>query len=115
VFLFWLLLTYRAVWRPEASSSLNTLTYTLTGLVIAGYCLVSLIVFLRKYLRTPVMARKEQGLGLVLWGSLLGFFPAMLGFMPALSGVPGHEIFFVSLVLVPISWSRAAKRLSGRV
>ena len=109
--LFWMLLAYRAMFRPEDSSSLNTLTYLLTGLVIAGYGLISLIVFLRKYLKTPASARKEQGLGLMLWGSLLGFIPAMAGFMPALSGVPGHEVFFVSLVLVPISWARAAQRV----
>lgn len=110
-FLFWMLLSYRAVWRPEGDSALNTLTYLITGLVIAGYGLASIIVFLRKYLKTPAPGRKEQGLTGMLWGSLLGFIPALLGYMPALSGVPGHEYFFVSLVLVPLTWSRATQRV----
>jgi len=110
--MFWLLLSFRTLVRPDSSTALNTITYSLTGLVIAGYCLVSVIVFLRRFLKTPRSDRKHQGTHLILWGSILGFLPAMLSYTPVLAAVPGSQYFFASLALVPMSWFLAVHRFS---
>ncbi len=107
-FLFWLLVSFRALPGPNISSALNAFTYILTGLVIAGYFLAGLIVFLRRYIRTPVEDRGSSGMRLMLLGSLTGFLPAAIGYMPALSSVPGNEYFFISLIVLPPAWTKAA-------
>ncbi len=105
---FWLLVSYRSLFVTEASSALNTFTYVLAGLVTAFYLLAGMIVFLRRYIRATPEERKNHGLRLILWGSLLGFIPAAIGFMPGLSGIPGSEYFFISLMLPPLGWALAA-------
>jgi hypothetical protein len=106
-FLFWVLVSYRAFFMPDA---LSTATYVFSGLVSAFYLLAGVIVFLRRYIRTAPEQRGPQGLHLVLWGSLLGFVPSAIGFMPAFSSVPGSQYFFLSMVIPPVFWAMAAIR-----
>jgi hypothetical protein len=107
-FLFWLLLSYRALFPGTHSTALDTFTYFLTGLIMASYLLVGVIVFLRRFIKTSKALRKPLGMHLMLLGSLAGFLPAGVAYMPALSSVGGHEYFFASLILLPIVWTRAA-------
>jgi hypothetical protein len=111
-FLFWLILVYRAFFSGEPSNALNIVTYVFTGILMGGYLLVGLVVFLRRYIRTPRKERSPGGMRLMLFGSLAGFAPAAIGYMPALSGMPGNEYFFASLMVLPLVWSRAAAFVS---
>lgn len=106
-FLFWLLVSYRAV--ADVSEAMNTFTYIVAGIVMSGYFLAGVIVFLRRYIRCPNDERGPVGMRLVLWGSVAGFLPAVVGFMPAFSGLPGNEYYFVSLSLLPLAWISAAR------
>jgi len=106
-FLFWLLLSYRALFPSETETVLDTFAYVMTGLIMTGYLLAGLIVFLRRYIRTAKELRGSNGLRLMLWGSLVGFMPALIGFLPALSSVPGTDTYFISLAILPLVWSRA--------
>ena len=110
-FLCWLLVGYWAQFVADDYDALNSAAYVLTGLVLAGYFLAGVIVFLRRYIRTPREKRGPSGLRLMLWGSIIGFLPAIIGYMPALSAVPGNQYFFVSLALLPIAWSGAVSRV----
>jgi hypothetical protein len=107
-FLFWLLLSYRVLFPDTGGAALDTFTYFLTGLIMAGYLLTGVIVFLRRFIKTPKALRKPLGLRLMLLGSLAGFIPAAVAYMPALSSVRGHEYIFVSLIILPLVWTRAA-------
>jgi hypothetical protein len=109
-FLFWLLVSYRAIFSVEATGAINTFTYVLTGLIMVGYFLFGLVVFLRRYIRTPIEERGPSGMRLMLLGSIAGFLPAVVGYLPALSSIPGNQYFFVSLAVLPLAWSRAAVR-----
>ena len=111
-FLFWLLVSYRALFVPEESSALSTVTYVFAGLVSAFYLLAGVIVFLRRYIRTSSDERRIYGMRLILWCSLLGFVPAAIGFMPGLSGIPGSEYFSISMMLPPLGWALAALKVN---
>jgi hypothetical protein len=113
-FLLWMVLIYRAFYFAEPSDALNVVTYVFTGILMGGYILSGIIVFLRRYVRTPKGERGAKGLNLMLFGSLAGFAPAAIGYMPALSGIPGNENFFVSLMLLPLVWTRAAILAAGK-
>lgn len=108
-FLFWLLVSYRAIFAAEASGAINTFTYVIAGLIMSGYLLSGVVVFLRRYIRCPQEERERRGMRLMLWGSVAGFLPALVGFMPVFSGLPGNEIYFVSLSILPLVWTNAAK------
>lgn len=113
--LCWLLVSMWVLKAPEASSPLSIVTYVFIGLSLAGYFLAGISVFLRRFIRMPREERGPKGLRIMLWGSLLGFLPAMIGFMPALSGLPGNEYYFVSLALLPIVWTKAALKVVSKV
>jgi hypothetical protein len=108
-FLFWLWLSYRALFAPESEGAINTVTYVFTGLIMAGYFLLGVIIFLRKYIRVPKDQRAGKGMNVMLFGSILGFLPAVIGYLPALSSMPGNRYFFVSMAVLPIAWSRAVQ------
>lgn len=109
-FMFWLLVSFRALAPRGESEAFDTYTYVLAGLVTAGYLLAGIVVFLRRYVQATRDERKAYGLRLVLWGSLLGFLPAGLSFVPPFSALPGADYFILALALPPAAWSLAVLR-----
>ena len=110
----WLLLAWRLLFTPTASGGLNTLTGVLVAVVEGGYFLFALYRILRNYSQTDSLQRKKLALNLMLWGTILGLLPALLAmlvktFSPQ-SELPGQDFYFVSLMLIPLTWAWSASR-----
>ncbi|HMB59827.1 MAG TPA: PDZ domain-containing protein [Xanthomonadales bacterium] len=115
-FLLWLLLAYRVLFTPTATSALSTVTQFLSGVIIFGYLVFSLYLLLRNYSRTDRSERKKLGLNLMLFASVVGFLPVFVAqlvrvFSPN-SPLPGQDYYFISLALLPMFWARSAIRLN---
>lgn len=113
-FLLWLLLAWRLIFAPDATVLLNRFSGLAMAMVEGGYFLLALFLLLHNYSRTDRPERKRLGLNWMLWGTVLGVIPAMIGllagaFSPS-SQLPGQDYYFMSLLLVPLSWAYAASR-----
>lgn len=111
--LLWLLLATRQLASPSATNFLNLASNALTGLVVGAYLLFSLITLLRQYIRASKQARAAKRLKLLFWGTLAGLVPVMAGsVIQALwssNANPAVDFFFLSLILIPFTWSLAAR------
>jgi hypothetical protein len=95
--LLWLLIAYRVLFTPPATSGLNTLTNFMAGIIIGGYVLFSLFQVLRNYSRTDKTERKALALNSMLLGTVVGFLPVAIAqlvtaFSPQ-SMLPGQVLF----------------------
>ncbi len=111
-FVLWLLIAWRVLFTPTATPALNTLTNTLAGVIIGAYCLLSMFQVLRNYSRTDQAQRRALGLNWMLLGTVAGLVPVTIAqlvsaFSPQ-SVLPGQDYYFVTLALIPLSWSRSA-------
>lgn len=112
--LLWVLLAWRMLFTPAATTALNTVTNLLAGIVVAGYLLAALFLVLRNYSRTDRAERRRLALNGMLWGTVIGVLPAAIAqlvdvFSPQ-ARLPGQDYYFISLVLIPLTWSRSASR-----
>ena len=114
VVIFWLLISYRNLFTPAASSALNTFTNLFAGLLIGGYCLLAIITLLRAWIGTDSEARASSGLGVMLWGTVIGLAPVglanIIGAVSPQTVLPGSDFYFMTLILIPLSWSMAARK-----
>ena len=113
-FLLWLLLAWRLLFAPPATELLNRFSGLFMGLVEGGYFLLALFLLLHNYSKSDRQQRKQLALNLMLWGTILGLIPALIGmlagaFSPG-SHLPGQDYYFMSLLLIPLSWAFAASR-----
>jgi hypothetical protein len=113
-FLLWLLLAWRLLFAPPATELLNRFSGLFMGLVEGGYFLLALFLLLHNYSKTDRQQRKALALNLMLWGTVLGLVPALIGmlagaFSPG-SHLPGQDYYFMSMLLIPLSWAFAASR-----
>ncbi len=113
-FALWVLIAYRALFTPLASSGLNTLTRFAAGIVVGGYVLASLFQVLRNYSRTDRAERKALALNGMLLGTVLGLLPVTIAqmvnaFSPQ-AMLPGQDYYFVTLALIPLTWARSSSR-----
>ena len=112
--LLWLLIAYRVLFTPTVSETLNTLTRTMSGIVIGVYLLIALFQLLRNFSRTDQAQRKALKINGMLLGTVLGIVPVTIAqlvstFSPH-SGLPGQDFYFVTLALIPMTWARSASR-----
>lgn len=111
----WLLLAWRLLFSPSATSALNTLTGLMVGIVVGAYLLLALFRILRNYSQTDRSQRKRLGLNLMLWGTVMGLLPATLALLVTTfslhSALPGQDYYFMSLALIPMTWARSASRM----
>ena len=112
--LLFLFLLYRVLFRPAATSTLNTITGILIGLFILGYFGLSLAAFVHSYVKATAQERRAQGLTYVLAGVLAGFLPVLfvvlVGVVAPQVVIPGGNFFFLSIVLIPISLALAVMK-----
>jgi len=110
----WQLVAWRLIFMPAPSSALDSFHGLLTGVVEGGYFLVGLFLLLHNYSRTNRSERKSLGLNFMLWGTVVGLLPATIAQLATMfspqAALPGQAYYFVSLVLIPISWARSASR-----
>jgi hypothetical protein len=110
----WGLLAWRLLFTPAATSFLNSFTGLALGVVVGLYFLFALFRVLRNYSQTDQAQRQRLGLNLMLWGTVAGLLPVTIGqlasaFSPQ-SVLPGQDYYFLSLMLIPLTWARSASR-----
>jgi hypothetical protein len=116
--LLWLLFAYRVVFTPAATSSLNWLTHSMAAVIIGGYMLTCLFRVLRNHSRTHRAQRQVLALNSMLLATVVGIVPVTVAqlikaFSPH-ADLPGQDYYFVTLLLIPLSWARSASRLQPK-
>jgi hypothetical protein len=110
----WGLLLWQLFARPPAASAAGVVLNILTGLIIGAYLLVALILLLRNFARTQRESRRALRFNTMMIGTLAAVFPVLVGnIVSAVSPgtqLPAQDYYFLSLSLIPITWSRAAMR-----
>jgi len=106
-----LFITYLIFATPEATSGLNTFTTVFIGVVVAFYLLSCLVTVYKSYSGSSAAERDSQGLNLMLIGTLAGFIlplvVTVIGIFAPQVVLPGQSFYFLTLILIPISWSMA--------
>lgn len=116
-FVLWLLIAWRLLFTPAASPALNVLTSTLAGVITGTYFLLGLFQVLRNYSRTNQAQRQALKINSMLLGTVAALVPVTIAQLVAAfspqSVLPGQDYYFISLVLIPLSWARSASLADG--
>jgi hypothetical protein len=111
---FVVLVAYRQLFTPAATSGLNTLTNVVAGLVVGFYLLGSIVTMWQNHSRASAEDRSAKGLNTMLLGTLVGLLPVAVGTVAGIFSpqtvLPGQDFYFLTLILIPITWSMAAKK-----
>jgi membrane-associated protease RseP (regulator of RpoE activity) len=114
---FWLLIAYRLVFQPPATSILNTLTNVVAGIVIGGYFIAAIVIMWQNHSHANSEERASRGLNTMLLGTVIGLLPLavnlVLDIFSPKTVLPGEDYYFLALVLIPITWSMAARRANS--
>lgn len=109
-----LMVAYRQLLTPEATSALNNFTNILAGLVFGGYLVGSIVVMLQNHSRASAEVRDARGLNTMMIGTLVGMLPVtittVIGIFSPQTVLPGQDYYFLTLILIPVTWSMAAKK-----
>ena len=108
-----LFLLFRIIFRPEATSGLNMATNVLVSLFIVGYFSWAGGLMVTSYRRASPAERRERGLTLMLLGTIVGLAPvtisSMVGAVAPSFVLPGVQFYFLTLVLIPVSFALAVR------
>ena len=100
--------------QVDATGTLNRLIQIVVGLVIAGYFLGSVVTMIRRFRGATAQERAVHGLGLMLYGTILGFAPIIfaivMGIIAPRVVLPGANYLILTFVLIPVTFSMAAVR-----
>ena len=100
--------------QPASTSGLNVFFRTMFGLFIAAYFGLALIAIIRNFVKASPAERSADGLGLMLLGTLIGLLPvtfsSIVGLIAPSVVLPGSQYYFLTLVLIPITFALAAIR-----
>ena len=106
-----LFIAWRILATPEATSGLNTFASFFIGAIVLFYLGGSLLAVYKSYSSATASERDSQGLNLMLIGALVGMLPplisVLLGVVAPQVVLPGQAFYFLSFVLLPITWSVA--------
>ncbi len=110
-----------AVWitalQPAAVGEGNTLLRLLFGLFEVAYFVLALIALIHSYVVASTQNRAALGLNLMLVGTVAALGPLILLVVVALLApqilLPGAQYFFLTLVLIPVTFAVAAVK-AGR-
>lgn len=109
-----LFLLCRILFRPEATSGLNTLTHILVSLFVVGYFGWASVLMVSSFLRASAEERRERGLTLMLFGTVAGLVPitlsSLVGAVAPGVVLPGVQLYFLTLVLIPVCFGLAIRR-----
>ena len=102
------------IFQPASTSGVNVFFRVMFGLFIAGYFGLALISIIRNFMRATPEERSADGLGLMLLGTLIGLLPvtisSIVGLVAPSVVLPGSQYYFLTLILIPITFALAAIR-----
>ncbi|MFQ5679744.1 MAG: PDZ domain-containing protein [Gemmatimonadota bacterium] len=103
--------------QPPATSGVNVFFRLLFGLFVVAYFGLGIVVVVRNYTGASPERRAAHGLGLMLFGTLVGLLPVTIGSLSSVIAptlvLPGAPYYFLTLALIPITFAVAAVQ-SGR-
>jgi hypothetical protein len=103
-----LVFIFLIAFQPDSTSSLNTLMRFLIGFFIVFYFGWSLIAMVQNYTRASVEERKAEGLGIMLWGTVIALVPLLILIIVQTASpstvVPGSDYFVILFALIPITY-----------
>ncbi len=109
-----LFLMFRIIFQPQATSALNAVTNILVGMFVVGYFGWAMVAMIQSYLRASPGERSNHGLNFMLLGTIFGLVPvtvsSLVGAIAPSMVLPGVQFYFLTLVLIPISFAFAAVR-----
>jgi len=109
-----LFLAWRILATPEATDSLNLFSSVFIGAVALFYLITSLVTVYKNYSASSSAERDSKGLNLMLLGTLIGMLPPVVTIVTGIIApqlvLPGQAFYFLSFVLIPITWSIAASK-----
>jgi hypothetical protein len=112
-----LLFLWVNIFQPASTSGINVFFRTLAGLFLAGYFAVSLGAMIHSYVKASPAERTANGLNLMLVGCVVALGPmiitALLNVIVPTLVLPGSQYYFLTFVLVPITFALAATRGGG--
>lgn len=87
------------------------------GVIAAFYLIASLVTVYRGYSSASPEDRDSQGLNLMLIGTLVGMLLPVITIVTGIIApqvvLPGQNFYFLSFVLLPITWSMAVLKSAG--
>lgn len=106
-----LLFLFLIIYRPEATSALNTAVNIIVGLFVVVYLGLAVITMVYSYAKSTSQERAANGLHFVLVGTVVGLAPyiiaAIVGVLAPKLVLPGVEFYTLSMVLIPIALALA--------
>jgi hypothetical protein len=109
-----LLVAYRFLLTPASTDTLNNVFRVAFGVVIGGYLVTSLVLMWQNHSRASAEDKASKGLNMMLWGTVLGFLPVVINIVTNIVSpqtvLPGSDYYFLTMVLIPITWSVAARK-----
>lgn len=111
--LFFLFLT---LFQPDATPALNQVVGLLVGLFVVGFFGWAIVAMFQNFSRASAEGRSKHGLGLMLFGALVGLVPVTLSSLIAAispevqANLPGVRFYFLTFALIPICFALAARR-----
>ena len=107
-----LFIAWRILATPEATDGLNLFASIFVGGVAVFYLIASLLTVYKNYSAASAAERDSKGLNLMLLGTLVGMLPPVVTIVTGIIApqlvLPGQPFYFLSFVLIPITWSIAA-------
>ena len=86
--------------------------------VLIAYMLGTIVALIHRYATTTRERRAASGLGLVAWGIVIGFGPltvsAIVGSLAPRVSLPGSDFYFLCLAAIPLAFTVALLRRTGR-
>jgi hypothetical protein len=102
---------------PDSTSAMNAARRILFGVIIGGYLISAIVLMWQNHSRAGSEAKSRFGLNAMLWGTILGFLPVVAGIVTSIFSpqtvLPGSDYYFLAMVLIPITWSAAARKSAG--
>lgn len=106
-----LFIAWRIFATPEATDALNLFSSIFVGGVALFYLVASLLTVYKNYSAASPSDRDSKGLNLMLLGALVGMLPPVVTIVTGIIApqlvLPGQPFYFLSFVLIPITWSIA--------
>lgn len=105
-----------AVAQPDATTGFNRVVGLMAGVFVVGFFGWAIVAMTQRFLRASAEERSKHGLTLMLGGTLLGLLPVTFSnLMGAIApdvraNLPGVLFYFLTLVLIPLSFAIAAMR-----
>lgn len=109
-----LIFTFLNFFQPDATQGLRSTINIIIPAVILFYFIWAIVLMIQSYRRASTETRQSKGLGLMLWGVVLGLLPVtvliIIGVIAPNTIIPGSDYASLFFVLIPIGMAFALRK-----